>query len=78
MQAYITELWKAHATVNTAVMISAGEGIVKAFDASLLSCSGGTIELTNRWAKSLMMQMGLGKHKATTKSSLSEHDFDEV
>ena len=78
VQAYITELRKAHATVNTAIVISAGEGIVKAFDASLLSCNGGTIELTNDWAKSLMNRMGLSKRKATTKSSLSEHDFDEV
>ena len=35
VQAYITELRKAHATVNTAIVISAGEGIVKAFDPSL-------------------------------------------
>ena len=63
MQAYITELRKAHAT---AVMISAGEGIVKGFDASLLSCNGGTIELTIDWAKSLMKRMGLSKRKATT------------
>ena len=27
VQAYVTELWKAHATVNTAIVISAGEGI---------------------------------------------------
>ena len=78
VQAYITELRKAQATVNTAIVISAGEGIVKGFDASLLSCNGGAIELTNDWAKSLMKRMGLSKRKATTKSSLSEHDFDEV
>ena len=29
VQAYVTELWKAHATVNTAIVISAGEGIAK-------------------------------------------------
>ena len=28
VQAYVTELWKAHATVNTAIVISAGEGTV--------------------------------------------------
>ena len=29
VQAYVTELWKACATVNTAIVISAGEGIAK-------------------------------------------------
>ena len=74
------ELRKAHATVNTAIVVSAGHGenIVQGFDASLLSSSGGTIQLTKDWAKSLMQQMGLSKRKATTKSSLLEYDFEEV
>ena len=54
VQDYIMELRKAHATVNTAIVGSAGEGIVQAFDASLLSRNGGTIELTKDWAKSLV------------------------
>ena len=54
VQAYITELQKAHATVNTTIVTSAGEGIVKAFDVSLLSNNCDTIELTNDWANSLM------------------------
>ena len=36
VQDYIMELRKAHATVNTAIVVSAGEGIVQGFDASLL------------------------------------------
>ena len=35
VQDYIMELWKAHATVNTAIVVSAEEGIIQAFDASL-------------------------------------------
>ena len=78
VQDYIMELRKAHATVNTAIVVSAGEGIVPAFDASLLPRNGGTIELKKVWAKSLMQRMGLSKRKATTKSSLSQYDFEEV
>ena len=72
------ELRKGHAAVNTAIVISAGEGIVMGHDASLLACNGGDIELTKDWAKSLMKRMGFSKCKATTKSSLSQFDFDKV
>ena len=78
VQQYISELRKAHASVNTAIVLSAGIGIVQGHDASLLSSNGGTVELTRDWAKSLMQQMGLSKRKATTKSSLSKYDFEEV
>lgn len=39
---------------------------------------GGSFELKREWAKSLMMRMGLSKRMATTQSSLSKLDFDEV
>ena len=35
-------------------------------------------ETTKDWAKSLMKRMGLTKCKATTKSTLSQYDFDMV
>ena len=78
VQMYIKELQKGHCIVNTAILISAAQGIVMAHDANLLSCNGGSIELKREWAKSLMMRMGLSKRKATTQSSLSKFDFDEV
>ena len=78
VQNYLLELRKGHAAVNTAIVISAGEGIVMGHDASLLACNGGGIELTKDWAKSLMKRMGFSKRKATTKSSLSQFDFDKV
>ena len=42
-----------HATVKIAIIVSAREGIVQGFDASLLSGKGGTIELTKDCTKSL-------------------------
>lgn len=58
VQAYIKDLRRCQATVNTAIVISAAEVIVKDRDANLLSCNGGTIELTRDWAKHLMKRMG--------------------
>jgi len=78
VQEYVKELRKAHATVNTKIVLSAAEGIVQGHDASLLASNGGTIDLTKSWAKSVMQRMGLSKRKATTQSSLSNYDFDKV
>ena len=78
VQAYIKDLRKSHAAVNTAILISAGEGIVRGHDASLLSSNGGSLDITKDWAKYLMKRMGFSKRKATTKSTLSHYDFDKV
>ena len=45
VQAYITELRKAHATINTAIVISAGEDILEASDPSRLLCNGVLLSL---------------------------------
>ena len=78
VQAYIKDLRKSHATVNTAIVISAAEGIVRGHDASLLSSNGGSLDVSKDWAKHLMKRMGFSKRKATTKSTLSHYDFDKV
>ena len=54
VQTYIKDLRRCQATVNKAIVISAAEGIVKGHDANLLSCNGGTLELTKDWAKRMM------------------------
>ena len=78
VQMYMKKLQKGHCIVNTAILISAAQGIVMAHDANLLSCNCGSVELKREWAKSLMMGMGLSKCKVTTQSSLSKFDYDEV
>ena len=45
VQMYMKELQKGHCIVNTAILISAAQGIVMAHDANLLSCNGGSVEL---------------------------------
>ena len=64
--------------VNTAVVIAAGMGMVKSYDANMLSSNGGSIDLGKDWAKSLMKRMNLSKRKATTKASTSSKDFGET
>ncbi len=45
VQLYVKQLRRANATVNTAIVLSAGEGIVQGLDPNLSSRNGGTIEL---------------------------------
>lgn len=78
VQAYVTCLKSGHAVVNTAIVVAAGEGIVKGIDPGLLIANGGSLSLRKNWAKSIMRRMGLSKRKATTKSTLSQYDFDKV
>ena len=78
VQAYISELRLRGGVVNTAVVIAAGMGMVKSYDANMLSSNGGSIDLGKDWAKSLMKRMNLSKQKATTKASTSSKDFGET
>ena len=80
IQAYIIGLRKGHCTVNTAIVISAGEGIIMGHDPSLLVCNGGSMKLTKDWAKGLMQRMGLSKHIRLPQNHVchSMIDFEKV
>ena len=47
-------------------MIAIVKGIVIANDRTILKENGGTIELENKWCKSIIKQIGFVKHKCTT------------
>ena len=78
VQEYIKRLQSGHAVVNSSIVKALAEGIVSGCDLTLLSSNGGPITISKDWAKGIMERMGLSKRKATTKSTLSKYDFNEV
>ena len=78
VQEYIKRLQSGHAVVNASIVKALAEGIISACDPTLLSSNGGPITISKDWAKGIMERMGLSKRKATTKSTLSKYDFNEV
>jgi len=75
LQEDIKCLREAKAVINSAIVISAAEGIVKNHDSNLLESNGGHIKCTKHWAKHFLNQLGYVKRKATTKASISSVDF---
>ena len=61
--------------VNTAVIIGAATGIVKAKDANILIENGGYLDLSKEWAQRLMTRMGLVKRKGSTAAKITDEDF---
>ena len=59
------------ALINYNIMITITKGIVTANDRTLLKENGGTIELRNKWFKSMTKRIGFVKHKATTAKPIS-------
>lgn len=51
VRTYVTTLRSNGAVVNTAVVMSCAEGIVKSHDSNLLASNGGHILLTKDWGK---------------------------
>ena len=76
LQEYIKSLREAKAVINTAIVVSAAEGIIKSYNGGLLESNGGHIKCTKHWAKHFLTRLGYVKQKATTKASISNIDFE--
>ena len=74
VQAYIEALRGAGTPIGSNIVMAAAEGIVRAYDRTLLVDHGGTIAMTKTWALSLLGRMGYVKRKATTKATLGMSD----
>ena len=78
VRAYVTSLRSNGAVVNTAIVMSCAEGIVKSHDSNLLASNGGHILLTKDWGKSILRRMGFVKRRASTKAKVSVQNFEQV
>lgn len=76
LQEYVKSLREAKAIINSAIVISTAEGIVKSHDSNLLECNGGHIKCTKHWAQHFLNWLGYVKQKATTKATIPSDDFE--
>ena len=76
LQEYIKSLREDKAVINSAIVVSAAEGIVKSYNSGLLESNGVHIKCTKHWAKHFLTRLGYIKQKATTKASISNVDFE--
>ena len=76
LQEYIKGLRESKAVINSAIVISAAEGIIKSHRSDWLESNGGHIKLSKSWAKHFLSRLGFVKRRATTKASISTVDFD--
>jgi len=70
LKKYIRALRSAGKPVSASLVLAAPEGIVTAYDRTLLAENDGYIAMTRGWADSLLKRMGFVKRKATTKTSV--------
>ena len=75
LQEYMKSLRENKSVINSAIVISAAEGIIKSHKSDLLESNGGHIKLTKSWAKHFLSRLGYVKRRATTKASISHVDF---
>ena len=61
LQEYIKSLKEAKAVINSAILISAAEGIVKSHNSNLLEGNSGHIKCTKHWAKHSLNRLGYVK-----------------
>ena len=78
VQVYLHKLCIAGGVVNRTIVIAVGHGIANYHDSSLLIENGGTLEITRKWAESLMKRMNLVKRKGTQAARKVPLDFKEI
>jgi hypothetical protein len=76
VQEYLIELRSKGCVVNTAIVMSCAEGIIKNFDSNLLQENGGHICFTKHWARHLLLRMEFVKRRISTKSKVDVAEFE--
>ena len=57
---------QAGGVINTRQVVNIAKGVVRATNPDILKESGGTVELTNRWSRSVLSDLNWSKRKGTT------------
>ena len=78
VQVYVRSLRQAGGIINTQVVVAAGKDIVEANDRSLLMENGGSLDLSQPWAKSLLIRMNFVKRKASTSQKVPPADLESI
>lgn len=75
---YVLSLRQAGGIINTRVVVAAGKGIVEANDCGQLMENGGTMNLGQSWAKSLLIRMNFIKRKVSTSQKVPPADLETI
>ena len=67
---------ESKAVINSTIVLSAAEGIVKSYDSGLLKSNGCHIKCMKQLAKHFLNRLEYVKRKATTKASISDVHFE--
>ena len=67
LKEYIKSLREAKAVINSSIVISAAEGIVKSHNSGLLESNGGHIKCTKHWAKHFLSHLGYVRERPPQK-----------
>ena len=78
VQEYMGKLRLAGGIVKRAIVIAAATGVVQHNNPTILCSHGGSLELGKKWADSILLRMGLVKHKATKAARKVPPDFAEI
>ena len=79
LQQYLLKVREGGGVVSARIVIAAARGILQHYDQSSLVEFGGHIQLSRKWAYSLLSRMKFVKRKATTaKSKQSTEEFHQL
>ena len=78
LKTLIKAMRKAGTTINSAIVIGVGRGLLLKSKRELLDEYGGPIILTKEWAKSVLRRMGFTKRRANSKSKVTVEDFIQL
>uniref|UniRef100_A0A8C4QAG2 DDE-1 domain-containing protein n=1 Tax=Eptatretus burgeri TaxID=7764 RepID=A0A8C4QAG2_EPTBU len=64
--------------INRSIVMAVAEGILLKHDKTKLSQYGGTLQITEAWARSLLTRLGFGKRKGTKDVKKLPQDFPDI
>ena len=78
VKCYIKDARAAGTPIDTTVVMASGEAIVRKTDKNLLKDSGGPIDITKTWAKSLLSRLGFVKRKANSTAKVAPSYYQQL
>lgn len=75
---YLKSLRVAGGIVNSGIVVAAATGIVEVKSPEILEKNGGSVKLTQDWAKKFLARLGWSKRKGTTSKGQTPADFPEL
>lgn len=78
LDSHVQLLRLAGGIINTRVVVATGKRIVEVNDRSLLLENGGSLDLNQSWAKSLLIRIDFVNRKASTSQKIHPADLETI